>query len=169
MNFEKELIDQATEIIKLCSRRGDRLVVAESCTGGLISAVLTEVPGSSKVIEGGFFVYSDQMKFNQLGISEDMYMKYGSVSKEMAYAMARGALENSNANMALGVTGIAGPTGGTAEKPVGLVYICALQKNGDKFEMKYYFKGENRSSIRRKTVSESLLILKQIVDENQMA
>lgn len=169
MNFKKELFDQASEIIKLCRRRGDRIIIAESCTGGLISAVLTEVSGSSQVIEGGFFVYSNEMKFKQLGIDEDMYMKHGSVSKQMAYEMALGALNNSNANIALGVTGIAGPTGGTAEKPVGLVHICALQKNGDKFEMKYLFRGEDRGGVRIKTVSEALIILKQIVDENQYA
>ena len=169
MNFDKEIYLQASDIIKISTRKGHRIIVAESCTGGLISAALTEVSGSSKVIEGGFFVYSNAMKFNQLGISEDLYMEYGSVSKQMAYEMAQGALENSNANIALGVTGIAGPTGGTPEKPVGLVHICALQKNGNKFEMKYIFRGEDRSGIRMKTVSEALIILKQIIDENQYA
>lgn len=167
VNFSKEIYHQASDIIKLCTKKGFRIVVAESCTGGLISAALTEVSGAGQVVEGGFFVYSNEMKFKQLGISEDIYMKHGSVSKQMAYEMARGALENSNANIALGVTGIAGPTGGTAEKPVGLVHICAVQKNGDKFEMKYFFRGEDRSGIRIKTVGESLTILKQIIDENQ--
>ncbi|PCI85602.1 MAG: damage-inducible protein CinA [Hyphomicrobiales bacterium] len=169
MNFDKKIYELASDIIKICSRNGHRIIVAESCTGGLISAALTEVSGAGKVIEGGFFVYSNEMKFKQLGISEDLYMEYGSVSKEMAYEMAHGALENSNANIALGVTGIAGPTGGTPEKPVGLVHICALQKNGDKFEMKYIFRGEDRSGIRMKTVGEALTILKQIIDKNQYA
>lgn len=169
MNFSREIYNQAADIIKICAQKGYRVIVAESCTGGLISAALTEVSGSSKVIEGGFFTYSNAMKFKQLGISEDTYMKYGSVSKQMAYEMALGALENSNADIALGVTGIAGPTGGTEEKPVGLVHICALQTNGDKFEMKYIFRGEDRSGIRMKTVSESLIVLHQIIDENQYA
>ncbi|MBL1241665.1 MAG: CinA family protein [OCS116 cluster bacterium] len=169
MNFGKEIYEQAADIIKISARKGYRIIVAESCTGGLISAALTEVSGSSRVIEGGFFVYSNAMKFKQLGISEALYMEHGSVSKKMAYQMAQGALENSNANIALGVTGIAGPTGGTPEKPVGLVHICALQKNGDKFEMKYIFRGEDRAGIRIKTVGEALTILKQIIDENQYA
>lgn len=169
MNFNKELYEQASDVIKISARNGHRIIVAESCTGGLISAVLTEVSGAGQVIEGGFFVYSNAMKFKQLGISEELYMEYGSVSKQMAFEMARGALENSNANLALGVTGVAGPTGGTPEKPVGLVHICALQKNGDKFEMKYIFRGEDRSGIRIKTVGEALSVLKQIIDKNQYA
>lgn len=169
MNFDREIFEQASDVIRICARNGDRIIVAESCTGGLISAALTEVSGSSRVIEGGFFVYSNEMKFKHLGISEEMYMEFGSVSKQMAYEMALGALKNSSSNIALGVTGIAGPTGGTEEKPVGLVHICALQKNGDKFEMKYYFRGEDRAGIRMKTVSEALSILKQIVDKNQYA
>ncbi|NRA88173.1 MAG: CinA family protein, partial [Rhizobiales bacterium] len=121
--FDSEINNLSENIIKSCSDKKYKIIVAESCTGGLISAALTEVSGASKVIEGGFLVYSDALKKHLLNIPKEVFVKHGSVSRQVAYEMACGALKNSDANIALSVTGIAGPTGGTPEKPVGLVFV----------------------------------------------
>lgn len=163
MEFSDKIIQQATEIIDKCAITDRKLIIAESCTGGLITAALTEIPGCSRVVEGGFLVYSHEMKQNILGVSTEKSIKFGAVSAEIAYELALGALTNSNANIALGVTGIAGPTGGTKDKPVGLVHICVLAKNGDRMAKKYNFTGQDRAGVRKLTVNESLAMILEFI------
>lgn len=123
--FPEDVLRQAETLLALC-RRGQLMVAtAESCTGGLIIGALTEIAGSSDVVDRGFITYSNAAKESMLGVSADILSKGGAVSKETAEAMVAGALLNSNADLALAVTGIAGPGGGTSIKPVGLVYIAA--------------------------------------------
>ncbi len=117
------------------------IAIAESCTGGLISHTLTNISGSSNYFERGVVTYSNKAKMELLNISEDLIKKYGAVSKEVASAMAEGIRINSNVDIGIATTGIAGPTGGTKEKPVGLVYI-AISTKDDTFVEKYQFKGD---------------------------
>jgi nicotinamide-nucleotide amidase len=114
----------------LLSRRGLTLATAESCTGGLILHRLTEVPGASSYVERGFVTYSNRSKLEMLGVAEELIQKHGAVSAEVAEAMARGARERARADLGLAVTGIAGPTGATAEKPLGLVFLALADSNG---------------------------------------
>src|SRR5690606_14436144 len=127
--FPSDLVDEARQLLDTMRERGLMLVTAESCTGGLISALLTEIPGSSDVLERGFVTYSNAAKASCLGIDPQLIATHGAVSEEVARAMASGALANSEADLAISVTGVAGPGGGSAEKPVGLVHFAAARKD----------------------------------------
>jgi nicotinamide-nucleotide amidase len=142
---------------------GLMLVTAESCTGGLLGAALTDLPGSSDVFERGYITYSNEAKRELLGVSSDLLKKYGAVSAEAAAAMARGAIRHSRAELALSVTGIAGPGGDTPEKPVGLVYIGYGIKDGAIQTAEHRFEGD-RASIRKQTVEAALKHLIKFVE-----
>ena len=134
------------------------LATAESCTGGLISAAITAESGSSAYFDRGFVTYSNAAKIDMLGVQAKTLDAYGAVSEQTAIEMAQGAFKNSQANIAISVTGIAGPTGGSAEKPVGLVYIgCATQDNA--FAQQFNFDDMTREDVRGSTVKEALSIL----------
>jgi len=127
------LVSLAREVIETNRRLGRRIAVAESCTGGLVSAALTEIPGSSAVFEAGFITYSNSQKMALLGVSEDVLDTFGAVSIATAWAMAQGALKRSGADIAVSITGIAGPDGGSEMKPVGTV-VFARAEGGDDSE-----------------------------------
>lgn len=131
------------------------LVSAESCTGGMIGAVMTDRPGSSAIYAGGFITYSNDLKTRLLDVPEPMLAQYGAVSAAVAQAMAQGALDKTNADIAISVTGIAGPDGGSVDKPVGLVYIGYGLKGRPINVSKYNFEGD-RGAIRRQTVAAAL-------------
>ncbi len=122
------LVKQASELLELARDAGLHLVTAESCTGGLLAAVITEVPGASDVFERGFVTYSNAAKTELLGVPAPLILEFGAVSQEVARAMATGALAHSHAELAISVTGIAGPSGGTPEKPVGTVCFALARK-----------------------------------------
>jgi len=130
-----ELIAAATRVIDANRAAGRRIAVAESCTGGLVSAALTEVPGCSDVFEAGFVTYSNEAKIAQLGISLDVIETFGAVSIAVAWAMARGALARSKADVAVAITGIAGPGGGSDRKPVGTVVFGRARRDGNPDEV----------------------------------
>ncbi len=127
----KELVDRAREVVEANRKLGRRIAVAESCTGGLVSAALTEIPGSSEVFEVGYVTYSNAAKASQLKVSEEVVDTFGAVSVATAWAMARGALAASDADVAVAITGIAGPGGGTPSKPVGTVVFALAEKDAD--------------------------------------
>ncbi len=131
-------------IAKILKKKKRTLAVAESCTGGLVSHRITNVPGSSRYFRGGVIAYSNDVKMSMLGVSPGTIKKYGAVSRQVALAMAEGARRAMNADIAASVTGIAGPTGGTAKKPVGLAYI-ALVTGQKKRSRKVCFKGDRVS------------------------
>lgn len=160
--FTSQLNVLATEVIEAAKKRKVRIVIAESCTGGLLSACLTEAPGASGVFDRGFITYSNDSKMAQLDVDRKTLADFGAVSAECAAEMAEGALRASHADMAVSVTGIAGPGGGTAEKPVGLVYIGILngKKPNDHVVLKHNFTGD-RSAIRLATVEAALRGLKK--------
>jgi nicotinamide-nucleotide amidase len=155
--FSNTHINQATALLDAYRSKGLKLVTAESCTGGLISALLTEISGSSDVFECGFVTYSNESKINLLGIDAVLIERHGAVSEQIACAMANGAIAKTGADVAVSVTGIAGPTGGTEEKPVGLVYIAVATKN-NVLCTKNIFTGD-RNNIRLSSVSKALEML----------
>jgi nicotinamide-nucleotide amidase len=127
----KELVDRAREVVEANRKLGRRIAVAESCTGGLVSAALTEIAGSSDVFEAGYVTYSNAAKVSQLKVSEEVVETFGAVSVATAWAMARGALAASDADVAVAITGIAGPGGGTPQKPVGTVVFARAEREAD--------------------------------------
>ncbi len=132
-----------------------KFATAESCTGGLIASLITDLAGSSDIFDRGFVTYSNQSKTDMLGVSPLTLDKFGAVSSETATEMAKGALEKSQADIAISVTGIAGPSGGTTEKPVGLVYIGFARRGGEVFASKNLFHGD-RQAIRFATAKTAL-------------
>jgi nicotinamide-nucleotide amidase len=133
-----------------------KLAAAESCTGGLLTALLTEIAGSSDVVERGFVTYSNAAKHEMLGVPEAMLAEHGAVSEPVARAMADGALAHSAADVAVAVTGIAGPGGGTAAKPVGLVHFAAARRGGGVLHRECRFGDIGRSEVRIASVREAL-------------
>ena len=155
--IEAALLEQAAALLAQCRAAGVRVATAESCTGGLIAAVLTAVAGSSDVVECGFVTYSDAAKTALLGVPEAVIGAVGAVSAEVAGAMAEGALARSAADIAVAVTGVAGPGGGSADKPVGLVWF-AVAGRGRTRTSRLVFAGD-RGEVRRATVEEALRLL----------
>src|SRR5215472_2464282 len=122
--------DTAIRVLAACRDRGLKVAIAESCTGGLVAGALTDIPGSSDVLDRGFVTYSNAAKEAMLGVPGSILERYGAVSRETADAMAAGALAMSDADLVVAITGIAGPGGGSAEKPVGLVHFAAAARDG---------------------------------------
>lgn len=157
--FSPEIIDLAERVLARARDKRIRIATAESCTGGLIAGALTEISGSSDVVECGFVVYSNEAKTRLLGVSKDLIDRVGAVSEEVARAMANGALENSDAKLAIAVTGIAGPSGGSALKRVGLVYIAAACDGRETETRKCEFGEIARGEVRMRTVESALRLL----------
>jgi nicotinamide-nucleotide amidase len=130
-----ELIEAARRVVEASRSAGLRLAVAESCTGGLVAAALTEIPGSSDVLEAGFVTYANEAKMGLLGVSEDVVDTFGAVSIAVAWSMAQGALKRTGADTAVAVTGIAGPGGGSEKKPVGTVIFARARRGADPKEI----------------------------------
>ena len=159
MNFNLELLDQAHKFFNLSLKNNIKIVSAESCTGGLIASLITEIAGSSQIFDRGFVVYSNLAKEQNLGVSNKTLNQFGAVSREVAQEMAIGAVKNSNANLSIATTGIAGPDGGTDEKPVGLVYIASFNNLNQNLVIQEFNFSGNRSENRILTVQNSLKIL----------
>lgn len=157
------MLDIALQVLERLSAQGRKLATAESCTGGLIAAALTDVPGSSKVFERGFVTYSNDSKIEMLGVPVGCIDQYGAVSIETAAAMAQGALKTSKADLAISVTGIAGPDGGTVDKPVGMVCFGLAVREGDAdLTLKTHqeiFEGNSRAAIREKALHHALKMI----------
>ena len=153
--FPDELLLAAEELLDDCRKAGLMIATAESCTGGLIAGCLTEIAGSSDVVERGFVTYSNEAKMELLGVPEPALATHGAVSAEVAEAMAQGALAHSRADIAVSVTGVAGPGGGSAAKPVGLVYMGLCRRGAAAQHRKLNFPG-SRSDVRRATVEAAL-------------
>ena len=130
-----ELIEKAREVVGANRARGKRIVVAESCTGGLIASALTEIPGSSDIFQAGYVTYSNESKVSMLGVSQDVLETFGAVSVAVAWGMAQGALARSGADVAVAITGVAGPDGGTPKKPVGTVVFARARRGADPNEI----------------------------------
>jgi nicotinamide-nucleotide amidase len=157
------LVKEAAALLEDCRNRRLTLATAESCTGGLIAAALTEVPGSSDVFERGFVTYSNAAKVEQLGVPAEVIERRGAVSEEVAHAMAMGAIEYSSAGLAIAVTGVAGPGGGSREKPVGLVHIAAASRTGKTAHREIRFGDIERADIRRRSVQAAFELVRSLL------
>lgn len=160
--FDPEVQAAARGVFDDLKRKRLRLVTAESCTGGLIAAAITDIPGSSDVLERGFVTYSNDAKAEELDVPRDTLDKHGAVSAETARAMAEGALKHSLADVSIAVTGIAGPGGGSDGKPVGLVHFGAARKGGPTIHREMRFGDLGRGEVRRRSVLTALALVREI-------
>lgn len=156
--FDSETAELAANVLARCRARGWRVATAESCTGGLVAAALTAVAGSSEVFDRGFVAYSNAAKMELLGVPEATLAAHGAISPETALAMAKGAVARAGVDLAVSVTGVVGPGGGSAEKPVGLVYFGLATKGSGRTERRT-FRGD-RSGIRRAATMLALELLR---------
>jgi len=161
--FSNALLSLAKVVLADARAARVRIATAESCTGGLIAACLTEIPGSSDVLDRGFVVYSNRAKEDLLNVPGDLMADMGAVSEPVARAMAEGAVENSNAHLAVAVTGVAGPGGGTPLKPVGLVHIAAAREGRSILHEAHRFGDIGRNEVRLKAVEAALLLIQRLI------
>lgn len=159
MIFPDEMRRRAQDLLDAYRAAGLTIVTAESCTGGLIAALLTDIPGSSKTVERGFVTYSNEAKIECLGVPPETIAAEGAVSEATARAMAEGALRASRADVAVSVTGVAGPGGGSAEKPVGLVHFGCARRGGETRHLAMRYGDLGRSMVRLRTVADALGLL----------
>lgn len=162
MLFDDALVDLARRVVVENHAVGRKVTTAESCTGGLVSALLTEIPGASDVFEYAFVTYSNQAKADLLGVSDNVLATFGAVSEETVLEMAQGAVKRSHADLAVAISGVAGPGGGTDQKPVGTVAFARVfrEQNGrPAMAETRYFKGLNRSGVRRQAALVALQLL----------
>jgi nicotinamide-nucleotide amidase len=156
-------LEEARALLAALEARGMTLATAESCTGGLIAAALTAIPGSSAVVVAGWVSYSNAAKTRMLGVPEEVLAEVGAVSEEVARRMAEGALRESGADLALSCTGIAGPGGATAGKPVGLVFVGAARRGGAARVERHVFPGD-RAAVRAATVAAAFRLAARMLD-----
>ncbi len=162
-SMEERPLSQLAEKVLAAYREAElSLVAAESCTGGLLTATLTDIPRASAVVDRGFVVYSNAAKMELLNVDASIIVHHGAVSAEVAQAMAEGALENAGADVAISITGIAGPSGGSEEKPVGLVYHCCLRRGQVPLMVRNIFTGD-RERIRKQSVMKAMELLLKVV------
>ncbi|KFG71021.1 CinA family protein [Microvirga sp. BSC39] len=158
-----DLRDRAAALLNAYREKGLKIATAESCTGGLVAALLTEISGSSAVVERGFVTYSNEAKTELIGVPADLITAHGAVSEPVARAMAEGALARSRADVAVGITGVAGPTGGTATKPVGLVHFGFARKGAPTIHLERRYGDLGRENVRRRAVEDALSLLEQAI------
>ncbi len=158
MFFTSDLLADVKKILQNFEQKKLKIAAAESCTGGLLSGLFTEIPGSSKIFDRGFVVYSNRAKIEMLGVEEKTLEKFGAVSEEVAREMASGAIKNSQADVSVAITGIAGPDGGSLEKPVGLVYIACASRKSSVVSRKFNFSGD-RGEVRKFALIAALAML----------
>ncbi|MGY5811539.1 CinA family protein [Rhizobium sp. LEGMi198b] len=158
-HFPDDILALAQGIITDFTAKGWMVATAESCTGGLIAGALTEIPGSSAVVDRGFVTYTNTAKMDMLGVQEQTLVRFGAVSRETALQMVHGALFRSRADFAVAVTGVAGPAGGSAEKPVGLVHLAAKARNGALIHHEMRYGDIGRDKVRLATLKTALEML----------
>jgi nicotinamide-nucleotide amidase len=159
VQIDRKLVERAIEALDRAMKAGVKVVTAESCTGGLIATVLSEAPGAAEHFDGGFVTYTPEQKCLALKLNEGLVNKFGTVSAEVAEAMARGALDCSQAGIAVSVTGVAGPEPDERGNPVGLVYFACARRDGNCMEVKREFGDIGRSRIRYEAACEALALI----------
>ena len=162
--FPDEILQVAEQVLKRCRGAELQIVTAESCTGGLIAGCLTEISGSSDVFDRGFITYTNQAKHQMLGVLNSHFDTVGAVSEVVARAMAEGAIIHSDGDVSLSVTGVAGPGGGSDEKPIGLVHMAVGRKNGVTLHERHVFTGD-RTAVRMATLKFGLLLINKSLDQ----
>ena len=165
--FDNDITTAAVALLDLCKTKSLTIATAESCTGGLVAAALSEIAGSSAVLDRGFVTYSNAAKQQMLGVAPATIDVYGAVSTECAGEMARGALAHAQVDLAVSITGIAGPTGATPGKPIGLVYFCAASRSGRVIAHDRKFGDIGRSQVRRASVLQALAMLQELAEKEE--
>jgi nicotinamide-nucleotide amidase len=161
--MDVRLVQASEMLLNKCSAAGLLLATAESCTGGLIAACLTEVAGSSNVVDCGFVTYSNEAKMEMLGVPAGLLEEHGAVSEAVVRAMAEGAIARSRADISIAVSGIAGPGGGSPEKSVGLVHFAAARRDGETVHLVENYGNAGRGEVRARTVSDALILAGSLV------
>jgi len=161
-DLSEDLRRAASRVLERCRAHGLTVATAESCTGGLVAGTLTEIAGSSDVVDRGFVTYSDAAKEAMLGVPAAILKRHGAVSRETAEAMATGTLAHAPVDLAVAITGIAGPGGGSADKPVGLVHFAAAARDGRLIHREKRFGDVGRSEVRLRSVAEALAMLEEL-------
>jgi nicotinamide-nucleotide amidase len=164
---DRETQAAATALLDLCKAKKLMIATAESCTGGLVAGALTDIAGSSAVVERGFVTYTNEAKEQMLGVPAETLRAHGAVSRPTAEAMAKGALAHSPADLAVSITGIAGPGGGTADKPVGLVHFAAASRDGRLLHRQRRFGDIGRAEVRQLSVLEALAMLTELANSER--
>jgi nicotinamide-nucleotide amidase len=164
---DNELVERSEALLNLCKQKKLTLATAESCTGGMLAAVITELPGSSMVLDRGFVTYTNEAKQQMLGVTPNTIEFYGAVSKECAEEMASGALAHAQVSLAVSITGIAGPTGAVPGKPIGLVHFAAASRSGRLIHRDRKFGDIGRTNVRRASVVEALTMLMELAEKEE--
>jgi nicotinamide-nucleotide amidase len=162
--IDDDIVEAARRLLDICKRKNLLVATAESCTAGLVAGTLTEVPGTSSTLDRGFITYSNEAKHEMLGVPQDTLRLFGAVSRETAEAMARGVLGHSRVHLAVSVTGVAGPDGGSAEKPVGLVHFAAATRSGKLIHAEKRFGDIGRAEVRKHSVLQAFLMLHTLAE-----
>lgn len=164
---DQAMLDAASALLDLCKQKKLTLATAESCTGGLVAATLSEISGSSQVLDRGFVTYSNIAKQQMLGVTPSTIDVYGAVSRECAEEMAKGALAHASVDLAVSITGIAGPTGAVPGKPIGLVYFCAASRSGRLIAHDRKYGDVGRAKVRRESVMQALAMLQELAEKEE--
>jgi nicotinamide-nucleotide amidase len=165
--FDEDVTGAVKEFLDVCQKKKLTAATAESCTGGLVSAAISEIPGASLVLDRAFITYSNEAKEQMLGVTPATIDFYGAVSKECAEEMAKGALAHAQVDLAISITGIAGPTGAVAGKPIGLVYFCAASRSGRVIGHDRKFGAIGREKVRRASVLQALAMLRELAEKEE--
>jgi nicotinamide-nucleotide amidase len=164
---DEAAIRAARTLLEICTKKKLTLATAESCTGGLVAAVLSEIPGSSAVLDRGFVTYSNEAKQQMLGVTPATIDVYGAVSRECAEEMAKGALAHASVDLAVSITGIAGPTGAVPGKPIGLVFFCAASRSGRVIPRDRKYGDIGRAKVRQESVLQALGMLQELAEKEE--
>ncbi len=163
--LDDDIVAAGERLLEICRRKKLTVATAESCTGGLVAGMLTEIPGVSSMLDRGFITYSNQAKQDMLGVPAATLEAHGAVSRETAEAMAKGALAHAPVDLAVSVTGVAGPDGGSDEKPVGLVHFAAASRSGQLNHVEKEFGNPSRAEIRKRSVLQAIVMLQALAEQ----
>jgi nicotinamide-nucleotide amidase len=162
--LDDDIVAAAKNLLAVCKRKNLLVATAESCTAGLVAGTLTEVPGTSSILDRGFITYSNEAKHEMLGVPRDTLEQHGAVSPQTAEAMVRGVLGRSRVHLAVSVTGIAGPDGGSAEKPVGLVFFACASRGGALITSEQRYGDIGRDKVRKRSVLQAFRMLHELAE-----
>jgi nicotinamide-nucleotide amidase len=163
--LDDDIVEAARQLLDICKRKKLLVATAESCTAGLVAGTLTEVPGVSSMLDRGFITYSNEAKQEMLGVAKATLDKFGAVSKETAIEMAKGALARAPVDLTISVTGIAGPDGGSEEKPVGLVHFAGASRDGQLVHSEQRFGAPGRDEVRKRSVLHAFRMLHDLAEK----
>lgn len=157
--LDDDIVEAGRNLLAICKKKNLKVATAESCTAGLVAGTLTEIPGVSSILDRGYITYSNEAKHEMLGVSRDILDKHGAVSPQTAEAMVRGVLGHSRVDLAVSVTGIAGPDGGSPKKPVGLVFFSAATRTGKIIDAEKRYGDIGRDKVRKNSVLQAFRML----------